>query len=412
MSSIEKKQFYNGQSVSKDDMNAILDYTSHNIEQILSIHLGFGVISGFNLSNEGGFALGVSAGLAYANDGKKLVLESGKQIDLTNLAPNVGTKTVLVGMTQDFNPSNPATDNEGNLVYTTLSETVKFVHGESLPSNTLALASVELSSSGILIINNIAPVLETSKSTSNRTKGLFSRNQSLVFSREDGFECDLVHGIWRKPVFNPQKSDGYSKDDIIWLLPPDYRTLWTPPSTEVTYPWTMPADHPYNLLGKEKTYLAQTSFTLQAIRLRSTKDNNTDNPITNKSCIGSSWVVDEPRALCEESNCTYNNVNVDSVRFAGGGMEHYAKQFTLVRTPSGGASNGTFTFPMPFKVLTNLEAWKGVNNAGAGAYDRSTVFVQSYATGLTSAIIASSATVSGSDDYMTRVSVRATGTWY
>ncbi|MGL5721592.1 MAG: hypothetical protein ACRCY4_04250, partial [Brevinema sp.] len=144
MSAIEKKQFYNGQNVTKGEMNAILDYTSDNIEQMISTHLGFGVITGFGLTNEGGFALGVGAGLAYGVDGKRLVLENGKQVDLTSLAPSVGTKHVLVGMLQDFIPSQPAVDNEGNTAYTKLTETVKFVFGESLTSEALPLAKVEL----------------------------------------------------------------------------------------------------------------------------------------------------------------------------------------------------------------------------------------------------------------------------
>ena len=348
MSAIKKKQFYNGQSVTKGDMNAILDYTSTNIEQVVSTNLGYGVISGFALTNEGGFALGVSAGLAYANDGKRLILEAGKQVDLTTIAPTVGTKTVLVGMLQDFIPSEPTTDNEGNLVYTKLTETVKFVSGISLASEVLPLASVELSSSGILIITSIAPTMEVAKAVGERTKGLVARDKSIVFVRDDGFEHDLIRGVWRKPTFDTTKTEGYAKGDIIWLLPPDDGTLWTPPATEVTYPWTMTAEHPYNLLGKEKTYQAQTSLNLYAIRLRSTKDNNTDNPLTDKACIGSSWVVDEPWAIFEsgsnvvdQTTCLYKifaNLEIDA---------NISKQFT------GMVTNVFKTITLKFPLVIN-----------------------------------------------------------
>ncbi|MGL5721246.1 MAG: hypothetical protein ACRCY4_02440, partial [Brevinema sp.] len=182
--------------------------------------------------------------------------------------------------------------------------TVKFVLGESIASGALPLAKVELSSSGILIVESIAPTMEVARSTSERTKGfenysndLLLKGNNLIFSHPDGFTHDLISGVWQKPTFNPAKTEGYRKGDIIWLLPSDYGTLSTPP--DEIYPWTMPADHPFNLLGKPKTYQAQTTFKLYGVRLRSTKDSNTDNPLTDKSCIGSSWVVDDPQAVVE-----------------------------------------------------------------------------------------------------------------
>ena len=366
MSAIEKKQFYKGQNVSKEDINAILDYTSDNIEQVLSTHLGYGLVTGFALTNEGGFALGVGAGLAYTNDGKRLVLEAGKQVDLTSLAPTVGTKTILMGMLQDFTPSEPTTDNEGNLVYTKLTETVKFVSGTSLASEVLPLASVELSSSGILIITSVAPIMEVAKATSERTKGfenssdnLLLKGKSLIFSRPDGFEHDLINGVWRKPTFDTSKTEGYGKGDIIWLLPPDYGMLWTPPSTEVTYPWVMSADNPYNLLGKPKTYQAQTQFTLKAIRLMSTKDNNTDNPLTDKSCIGSSWIVDDPWAVIESGSNSLGDV-----LYLAGGKSHSFGSKSL----SFSALSTAVSFTKPISVLSNVLTTPSITITSATGY--------------------------------------------
>ena len=147
-----RRCFYKGQSVKAEHLNKLQDYSDRGQANLIASLLGYGVVNGFEISIIEGHIVGVTAGLAFNLTGERLVLAEGQQVNLAQYIPNVGEKTIKLGIIQDFIKTDPATDSMGNTEYTKWIPSVQFVLGESLDTGVFLLAEIKINPVSIVEI--------------------------------------------------------------------------------------------------------------------------------------------------------------------------------------------------------------------------------------------------------------------
>ncbi|MGL5956780.1 MAG: hypothetical protein ACRC0X_09345 [Brevinema sp.] len=126
-----QQHFYRGQKVKSLELTHLQDYTDKGQANLISSLLGYGIVNGFEVSVVNGLLLGVTGGLAFNLQGECLVLKEGQQVNLISHAPNVGEKTIKLGMIVDYKKTEPVLDSMGETVYTKWESTVEFVTADS-----------------------------------------------------------------------------------------------------------------------------------------------------------------------------------------------------------------------------------------------------------------------------------------
>lgn len=147
--------FYEGQKVTPSHLNNLQSYSDAINSELVVNRLGFGVIEGFEVTKTSDLELTVTAGIAYAEDGERLILEQEKILLLNEYLPVLGSKKVIISITKDFIKENPVEDVTGTIVYTQWTPTVKCEITEyqaGIPAGYLRLAEVTLNSQGIIEI--------------------------------------------------------------------------------------------------------------------------------------------------------------------------------------------------------------------------------------------------------------------
>ena len=171
---MDKRNFYKGQSVKAEQLNKLQDYSDRGQANLIASLLGYGVVNGFEISIIEGHIVGVTAGLAFNLAGERLVLAEGQQVNLAQYIPNVGEKTIKLGIIQDFIKTDPATDSMGNAEYTKWTPTVKFVTGETLGTGTFELAEIKINPVSIVEIKatsaNFTTLQKQTDTVSNNKK--------------------------------------------------------------------------------------------------------------------------------------------------------------------------------------------------------------------------------------------------
>ncbi|SFB95925.1 hypothetical protein SAMN02745150_01444, partial [Brevinema andersonii] len=149
MTNLTKHHYYKGEVVSPENLNASFGYPDRIRDSLVNELLGYGIISGFEVTESNNLELKIGPGLAYNLAGERLVLNEEKILSINDLLPTSGTKTVVLGIKPGFIKTDPVTDTEGNVVYTTWTPTVEISVDESLTDYYFPLASVTLNSQGI-----------------------------------------------------------------------------------------------------------------------------------------------------------------------------------------------------------------------------------------------------------------------
>lgn len=149
MTDLTKHHYYKGETVSPEILNESFHYSDKKGQSIVNELLGYGIIEGFAVSQSNNLELKIGPGLAYNQTGERLVLNEDQLVNINDLLPTSGSKTVALGIKPGFSKTDPATDTEGNIVYTTWTPTVAISAGETLPEEFFPLASVTLNSQGI-----------------------------------------------------------------------------------------------------------------------------------------------------------------------------------------------------------------------------------------------------------------------
>ncbi len=157
---MERQKFYKGQNVKADDLNELQDYTDGSQGELITSLLGYGVVSGFDVSIISGFLVRVGSGLAFSVEGNRLYLESATQVNLSAYTPNADTTKVKIGIVVDYTKSDPAIDSMGDTVYTKWTPTVQIVTGATLETGVFEIAEVTLSPVGVDSINTTAVVFD------------------------------------------------------------------------------------------------------------------------------------------------------------------------------------------------------------------------------------------------------------
>jgi len=194
--------FYQGQKVSPDNLNKLQNYSDQGQANLISALLGYGVVNGLEVSIVDGYILGISSGLAFNQEGTRLVLSSGQQFNISSHAPNLGEKSIKLGIVQDWIKNEPVLDSMGNTVYKKWLPTVEFIASETLALGVLELAEIKLSPVGIIEIKNTAISLITLpkqiQSTSAFTTKISEDGTSEAFINKKLFETvvrDLSYPI-------------------------------------------------------------------------------------------------------------------------------------------------------------------------------------------------------------------------
>ena len=173
-----RRCFYKGQRVKAQEINDLQSYSDRGQANLIASLLGYGVVNGFEISIIEGHIVGVTAGLAFNLTGERLVLAEGQQVNLAQYIPNVGEKTIKLGIIQDFIKTDPATDSMGNAEYTKWVPSVQFVLGESLDTGVFLLAEIKINPVSIVEIK------VTSVSFTTLQKQI--QNTSALNTREEG----------------------------------------------------------------------------------------------------------------------------------------------------------------------------------------------------------------------------------
>ena len=149
MTNLTKHNYYKGEVVSPENLNASFGYPDRIRDSLVNELLGFGIIEGFEVAESNNLELKVSPGLAYNPAGERLVLNEEQIVNINDLLPTSGSKTVILGIKPDYSKTDPVTDTEGNVVYTTWTPTVEISVDTELSGEYFQLASITLNSQGI-----------------------------------------------------------------------------------------------------------------------------------------------------------------------------------------------------------------------------------------------------------------------
>ncbi len=161
-----RQNFYQGQSVSATNLNLLQDYSDNARGQIMSDILGYGIVSGFEVtkSETDKSTLLISSGLAYTEHGVRLQspeIQGTTQalkikIPESELPTGEAIITKFLVISLDYIKSGDITDNSQNLVQTKWTPTVKatlYLDKDSITMNDLPIAEIILDKSGINTIN-------------------------------------------------------------------------------------------------------------------------------------------------------------------------------------------------------------------------------------------------------------------
>ncbi|MGL4677670.1 MAG: hypothetical protein ACRCWI_08425, partial [Brevinema sp.] len=173
---IARQCFYMGQSVAPEHLNKLQDYSDYGQANLISALLGYGVVNGFEISTIEKHLIGVTAGLAFNINGERLVLAEGRQVNLYEHIPNIGEKTIQLGIVLDYNKIDPTLDSIGNNIHTKWIPTVKFLAQENLPLGTLQLAEITLSPVSIVEIRSTKVNFTTLPKQIQNTSALTTTN--------------------------------------------------------------------------------------------------------------------------------------------------------------------------------------------------------------------------------------------
>lgn len=184
MTNLSKHNYYKGETVSPENLNASFGYPDRIRDSLVHELLGYGIIEGFEVTHSNNLELKVSPGLAYSQAGQRLVLNEEQTVNINDLLPASGTKTVVLGIKPDYSKTNPVTDTEGNIVYTTWIPTVHITVNTKLSGEFFTLASITLNSQGITEITQNAPKFQNLPLLDQRTKHLSSDSNSSTLQAE------------------------------------------------------------------------------------------------------------------------------------------------------------------------------------------------------------------------------------
>lgn len=145
---ITRQNFYSGQKVTPDHLNTLQDYTEQYNADLISGVIGYGIVHGFEVSNNN-MIVEVTSGLAYTEQGIRL--ESvGKNITIEDSEkPNTDIRTLKLSLRHSYIESKPELNSIGTAVNTILTPTVDLIVAETISEQDLYIADIVLNSSGI-----------------------------------------------------------------------------------------------------------------------------------------------------------------------------------------------------------------------------------------------------------------------
>lgn len=184
MTDLTKHNYYKGETVSPENLNISFGYPDKKGQSIVNELLGYGIIEGFEVTQNNNLELKVSPGLAYNQAGERLVLNEDQLVNINDLLPTSGSKTVSLGIKPDYSKTDPVTDTEGNVVYTTWTPTVEISVDTELSGEYFQLASITLNFQGITGIDKTAPKFQNLPILNQRTKNLSSDEDSSTLQAE------------------------------------------------------------------------------------------------------------------------------------------------------------------------------------------------------------------------------------
>ena len=160
-----RQNFYQGQSVSATNLNRLQDYSDNARDQIMSDILGYGIVSGFEVtkSETDNSTLLISSGLAYTEQGVRLqsakILDTIQTLEIeipeSELPAGESTITKYLVISLDYIKSGDIRDNSQNLIQTKWTPTVKatlYLDKSSFTIDDLPIAEIIFDKSGIKTI--------------------------------------------------------------------------------------------------------------------------------------------------------------------------------------------------------------------------------------------------------------------
>lgn len=188
---VSQQCFYKGQKVKSQELNDLQNYADNGQSNLVNALLGYGIVNGFEVSHIDQFLLGVTSGLAFNLQGERLVLSESKQVNLMKHAPNVGEKTIKLGVVLDYEKTEPTLDSMGDTVYKKWTPTVQFITTDSsvgfVEENRTAfeLAEIKINPLSVVEINYTAPSFDTLPRVQQSLEQLYQKT-SVLTTGEDG----------------------------------------------------------------------------------------------------------------------------------------------------------------------------------------------------------------------------------
>ncbi len=206
-----RQNFFQGQCVAPEHLNALQDYADSGHANLISALLGYGVVDGFEVSAVEGYVVEVSSGLAFNLAGERLVLTEDTQVDLSQYAPS---SVIKLGVVIDYEKSDSIVNGYGDTVYTKWTPTVQFIMGETLDGGVFELAEITIDSTSITSITNTSEHFVTLQKIIQNTPYM------EIGTNDNGTYIKFENGILI--CFSPEKTTSYNSSNyyyVSWSFP-------------------------------------------------------------------------------------------------------------------------------------------------------------------------------------------------
>ncbi len=241
-----RRNFYQGQSVAPEHLNALQDYADEGNANLISSLLGYGIVDGFVVSTVSGHIVSITSGLAFNMAGERLVLAEGQTVNLSQYAPSIGEKTIKLGIAIDYTQSDPMQDSFGETVNTKWTPTVQFITGETLESGVFELAEITINSSGVTTLKN------TGVSFTTLQKLLQNTSSMEIGSNDNGTYIKFENGLLICfSVISISLAVGDTNGNVTWVFPHSMR--------DNTYGYTVGFNNVYTQAAVTIGYYSKTS---------------------------------------------------------------------------------------------------------------------------------------------------------
>lgn len=157
-----RQNFYQGQSVSPNNLNMLQNYTDCSQAHTVASLLGYGIVQGFEMTHSDDFIITITNGLAFNQEGTQLVLSNEHQVNISSHAPTLSEEKIIkLGVIHDWSKSEPVLNSMGKTINTQWTPTVQFVVAEQLEDAVFELAEVTLNPTRIVKITKTGEKFQT-----------------------------------------------------------------------------------------------------------------------------------------------------------------------------------------------------------------------------------------------------------